>query len=63
MDGRLVEDPRDAAALAELLDTLLDDLDGRQRLGRTAQRRAHDDFLVFTQARRWLETLAEHAGR
>jgi trehalose synthase len=29
------------------------------RLGHSAQRRVHDEFLVFTQARRWLETLAE----
>jgi len=33
---------------------------GRSRYGRSAQLRVHDEFLVFTQARRWLEVLAEH---
>jgi hypothetical protein len=28
-------------------------------MGRSAQRRAHDEFMVFTQVRRWLEILAE----
>lgn len=49
-------DPRE---IADLLDSMLDDLHGRARLGHSAQRRVHDEFLVFTQARRWLETLAE----
>ena len=46
-----------------MLDAMLDDLHGRTRLGQSAQRRVHDEFLVFTQARRWLETLAEQARR
>jgi trehalose synthase len=60
MDGRLVADSRDPALIAELLDEMLDDLPGRNRFGQTAQRRVHDEFLVFTQVRRWLETLADH---
>ena len=59
MDGCLVSDSRDPREIAERLDVMLDDLDGRHRMGRTAQRRVHDEFLVFTQARRWLETLVE----
>jgi len=62
VDGRLIDDCEDPHQIAELLDALLDDLPGRQRLGQSAQRRVHDEFLVFTQARRWLEVLAERAG-
>lgn len=63
LDGRLVPDSEDPAGIAECLESMLDDLPGRTRLGQTAQRRVHDEFLVFTQARRWLEVLAEHAQR
>jgi trehalose synthase len=59
IDGRLVGDSRDPAEIAELLEAMLDDLPGRTRWGQTAQRRVHDEFLVFTQARRWLEALAQ----
>jgi trehalose synthase len=62
IDGRLIDDSEDPHRIAELLDALLDDLPGRQLLGQSAQRRVHDEFLVFTQARRWLEVLAERAG-
>lgn len=58
VDGRFIPDPRDPDGIADVLDAVLDDLPGRARLGRTAQRRVHDEFLVFTQVRRWLETLA-----
>jgi len=63
IDGRLIPDSRDPEGIAELLNEMLDDLPGRQRFGRSAQRRVHDEFLVFGQVRRWLETLVEHAGR
>ena len=59
MDGQLISDCGDPREIAERLDSMLDDLDGRTKLGHCAQRRVHDEFLVFTQARRWLETLAE----
>ncbi len=60
MDGRLIPDCEDPAQIADLLDSTLDDLPGRAHFGRSAQRRVHDEFLVFTQARRWLEVLADH---
>jgi len=63
VDGRLIPDSGDPEGIAEILDLMLDDVPGRQRLGHSAQRRVHDEFLVFTQVRRWLEVLAEHAGR
>jgi len=59
VDGRLIPDSRDPGGIAEQLDSMLDDLDGRTRLGQRAQRRVHDEFLVFTQVRRWLEVLAD----
>jgi trehalose synthase len=62
IDGRLIADCQDAEKIAGLLDEVLDDVPGRSRYGRSAQLRVHDEFLVFTQARRWLEVLAEHAG-
>jgi trehalose synthase len=62
LDGRLVEDCEDPEHIATLLDEMLEDLPGRARLGRCAQRRAHDEFLIFSQLRTWLETLAEHVG-
>jgi trehalose synthase len=61
MNGRLISDSGDAGEIAALLDAMLDDLHGRTRLGQSAQRRVHDEFLVFTQVRRWLETLADLA--
>jgi trehalose synthase len=58
VDGHLVADSQNHRALADLLDATLEDLPGDARTGRSAQRRVHDEFLVFTQVRRWLETLA-----
>ena len=63
VEGRLLNDCEDSAEIAETLDRMLDDLPGRARQGRAGQLRVHDDFLVFTQARDWIETLAKHAGR
>jgi trehalose synthase len=62
VDGRLIQDPHDPRGISELLDGMLDDLGAQARYGHSAQRRVHDDFLVFTQARRWLETLVHHAA-
>jgi trehalose synthase len=57
VDGRLIPDGATPAQIADLLDAMLDDLPGRARYGYSAQRRALSEFLVFTQVRRWLETL------
>jgi trehalose synthase len=62
LDGRLVSDPTDADTLADVLDELLADGQLRDELGRTAQRRVYDEFLIFLQLRRWLETLVEVTG-
>jgi trehalose synthase len=62
VDGRLIRDAQDPREIAELLDGLLDDPDAQARFGHSAQRRVHDEFLVFTQVRRWLETLVHHVA-
>jgi trehalose synthase len=60
-EGRLTEDASDPDAIAAVLDRTLDDPAGRAKLGQNAQRRVHDEFLVFTQVRRWLEVLCAQA--
>jgi trehalose synthase len=62
MDGRLLSDCENPDEIASLLQSMLDDLPGRTRWGHSAQRRVHDEFLVFSQVRRWLETMAAHLG-
>jgi trehalose synthase len=57
-DGRLAADPEDVAGLSALIEEMLSVPVEREVWGRNGQRRAYDDFLVFTQARRWLEVLA-----
>jgi trehalose synthase len=59
IDGCLVEDPEDPEEIARVLRALLCDQPKREALGRSAQQRVHDEFLVFTAVRRWLEVLAD----
>ncbi len=63
IEGRLVRDPEDTSALAELLDGLLRAPYVREELGRNAARRVKEDFLIFNQLGRWLRFLAELLGR
>jgi trehalose synthase len=62
IDGRLVSDPEDTERIAVLLDSMLEDYVERGRVGLNAQRRVYDEFLIFTQMRRWLQMLADQAG-
>lgn len=62
LDGRLVEDPEDEAALAEAIDSMLADSTGRDTWGRSAQRRVHQEFLVFTQLRNWTRLIERLIG-
>jgi trehalose synthase len=57
VDGRLVSDPSDPYVVGGVLLELLNAAEARQTYARNAQRRVHDEFLVFTQVRRWLEAL------
>jgi trehalose synthase len=59
VDGVLVDDPRDVEALAEALERMLSAPEQRQAWGRSAQRRAQDQFLVFRQLEGWLRLLGE----
>jgi trehalose synthase len=58
IDGVLIEDPEDAEALSLALESMLVQEKRRDDWGRSAQKRAHDEFLIFTQIRRWLRVLA-----
>lgn len=57
LDGLLVKNAEDANEIANTLDELLRDRSKRVVLGRSAQQRVYDQFLVFTQVQRWLELL------
>lgn len=58
LEGRINPEPEDPEAVAGLMDEMLGAPDTRERWGGAAQRRVYDEFLVFTQVRRWLEVLA-----
>jgi trehalose synthase len=57
LDGVLVRHPESSEEIAETLDALLADQAKREVLGRSARQRVHDNFLVFTQVKSWLELL------
>jgi len=63
LDGRLVADSTDPEAIAEVLNEMLVDRNARERMGRNGQRRVYEKFLIFTQLRHWLRSLAETATR
>jgi trehalose synthase len=63
VDGILTRDPEDPEEVARNLDALLRDPMGRDVMGRSAQRRVHRRFLLFTQLQRWLEVLAGCTNR
>jgi len=61
LDGRLIADPEDETALEHAILSMLADPEAREAWGRSAQRRVHHEFLVFSQIRKWLELLARLA--
>jgi trehalose synthase len=63
IEGWLIDDPEDSDRIADQLNDFLEDIPTRNPLAINAQRRVHQESLVFTQVRRWLEVLAEQAGR
>jgi len=63
IDGRMVHDPEDIDELAHTLEAMLADPASRVRWGQSAQRRCHDHFLVLSQLRHWLHTLADVVDR
>jgi trehalose synthase len=58
-DGRLIADPQDPDELAHAMNEMLADAEGRDDWGRSAQRRTHQNFLVFSQLRAWIRLFAE----
>jgi trehalose synthase len=60
-DGWLIDDPEDPVQIADALDYLLNESRERAALARTAQRRAHDQFMIFSQLRDWLGLFEELA--
>jgi trehalose synthase len=59
IDGLVVRNASDPDEIAARIEALLRDPQRRDVLGRSAQRRVHQEFLIFTQLRRWLRTLAD----
>lgn len=57
LDGRLIQDPEDVEELAGAIVEMLSDTEARECWGRNAQRRVHDEFLIFSQLRSWLHLL------
>ena len=57
VDGRLIRDPEDEAELRHAIEEMLATPDGLRRMGRSAQRRVHDGFLVLAQLRNWGQLL------
>jgi len=57
VDGRLIRDPEDETELRHAIDEMLAAPDDRRRMGRSAQRRVHDSFLVLDQLRSWGQLL------
>lgn len=62
VEGRLVPDPEDIDAVAAVLDEMLSDRVRRETWARNAQRRAHDQFMIFTQLRNWIALWQQLAG-
>ncbi len=59
LDGRLIADPEDVDELAAAMNEMLADAEGRDDWGRSAQRRTHQNFLVFSQLRAWIRLFAK----
>ena len=57
--GLMIQDPSDCHDVARTINAVLADPVQRATMARNAQRRVRDDFLVFTQLRRYLKVLAD----
>ena len=62
VEGRLVAEPEDEEEIARTLDAMLADRGGRAIWGRNAQRRAHDEFMLYGQLERWIDALTAVAA-
>jgi trehalose synthase len=59
VEGRINPEPENPEAVARVMDEMLGAPASRESWGSAAQRRVYDQFLVFTQVRRWLEVLGD----
>jgi trehalose synthase len=59
VEGRLAPDPEDPESLAALMHDMLSDPGRLEHWGRNAQRRVHNEFLIFSELRRWLQLFAQ----
>jgi trehalose synthase len=58
IDGKMFSSAENRGEIADVLEALLSNPREREALGRSAQRRVHDEFLIFSALRRWLTLLA-----
>jgi trehalose synthase len=63
LDGRLVSNPEDVSALAGTLGEMLCERHRLDEYGRNGQYRAHDEFLIFSELRRWLHAFSQVVAR
>jgi trehalose synthase len=57
VEGYLSSEPENPARVAAALGLLLNEPHTRARYAQNGQRRVHEDFLIFSQLRRWFETM------
>ena len=62
IDGVMIQDATDPGSIAAALRTSLGDPQERARMARSAQRRVRDEFLIFNQAKQYLQVLAHLVG-
>lgn len=62
IDGLMVQNPEDPIEIAEKLDTILSEAKQREFYAINAQKRIHDEFLLFKQIARWLRVLYNTAN-
>lgn len=60
IDGRMIADPTDEEELGTALDGMLASPAERDAWGRSGRRRVYDEFLIFTQLRRWFRVMQDH---
>lgn len=62
LDGCLLDDPESGEEIAETLDDMLAQPERCDAWGRSGQRRVSEQFLIFTQLRRWLSVIDDVAS-
>ena len=63
LEGRINEEPENPDSIMKILDEMLRAPGDGESWGARAQRHVHEEFLIFTQLRRWLRVLADCVHR